>query len=59
MVCTPIKILMDSVDALITPMGLTSDAMNTQFHDKVDSKTLEFNNKSCRLETYENYYRLL
>ena len=35
------KILMDSVDSLITPMELTDDIMNTQFYDKVDGyKTL-------------------
>ena len=35
------RMLMDSVDKLITPMGLTDDVLNTQFYDKVDDyKTL-------------------
>ena len=45
---------MDTLDSLIAPMKLTDDIMNTQFYDKVDDyKTLEYNNKNCRLETYE------
>ena len=48
------KMLMEIVDTLITPMELTDDALNTQFYDKVDDyKTLEYNKKNCRLETYE------
>ena len=47
------KMLMDSVDKLITPMELTDEVLNTQFHDKVnDYKTLEYNFKNCRLEEY-------
>ena len=35
------NIWMDNVDSLITPMEMTDDIMNTQFHDKVDDyKTL-------------------
>ena len=54
---------MDNVDSLITPMELTDDIMNTQFYDKVDDcKTLEYNEKNCRLETYEEsikyYYKV-
>ena len=54
---------MDNVDSLITPMALTGDIMNTQFYDKVDGyKTLEYNKKNCRLETYEEsikyYYKI-
>ena len=30
------KMLMDNVDKLITPMELTDEVLNTQFHDKVD-----------------------
>ena len=30
------KILMTNVDALVTPMGLADEVMNTQFYDKVD-----------------------
>ena len=44
---------MGSVDSLVTPMELTNDIMNTQSYDKVDDyKTLEYNKKNCRLETY-------
>ena len=38
------KVLMDSVDKLITPMGLADEVLNTQFYDTVnDCKTLEHN----------------
>ena len=48
------KMLMANVDKLITPVELTDEVLNTQFYDKVDDyKTLEFNKKNCRLETYE------
>ena len=48
------KMLMDNVGKLITPMELTDEVLNTQFYDKVDDyKTLEYNKKNCRLETYE------
>ena len=41
------KMLMDNVDKLITPMELTDEVVNTQFHYKVnDYKTLEYNLKS-------------
>ena len=30
------KMLMDNVDKLITPMGLTDEVLNTQFYDTVD-----------------------
>ena len=55
---------MDNVDSLITPMELTDDIMNTQFYDKVDDyKTLEYNKKTCRLDTYEEsityYYNIV
>ena len=47
------KMLLDNVDKLITPMELTDDDLNTQFYYKVDDyKTLEYNPKNCRLETY-------
>ena len=40
------KVLMDSVDKLITPMELPGEVLNTQFYDKVnDYKTLEYNFK--------------
>ena len=45
------KVLIDSVDKLITPMELTDEVLNRQFHDTVeDYKTLEYNKKNCRLE---------
>ena len=45
---------MDNVDKLITPMELTGEVLNTQFYDTVDGyKTLEYNSKNCRIETYE------
>ena len=45
------KILIDNVDKLIIPMGLTYAVLNTQFYDKVDDyKTLEYNKINCRLE---------
>ena len=48
------KILTDNVDLPVTPMELTDGIMNTQFYDKADDyKTLEYNEKICRLETYE------
>ena len=48
------KMLIGKVDKLITPMELTDEVLNTQFYDKVDDyKTLEYNKKNCRLETYE------
>ena len=48
------KMLIENVDKLITPMELTDEVLNTQFYDKVDDyKTLEYNKKNCRLETYE------
>ena len=38
------KMLMDNVDKLITPMGLTDEVLNTQFYDNVnDYKALEYN----------------
>ena len=38
------NMLMDSVDKLITPMGLTDEVLNTQFYDKAnDYKTLGCN----------------
>ena len=54
---------MNNVDSLITPMKLTDEIMNTQLYDKVDDyKTLEYNKKNCRLETYEekltDHYKL-
>ena len=43
--------LVDTVDKLITPMELTDEVLNTQFHDKVDDyKTLEYNFENCILE---------
>ena len=40
------KLLMDSVDKLITPMELTDEVLNTQFYYKVNVyKTLEYNLK--------------
>ena len=40
------KMLVDNVDKLITPMGLTDEVLNIQFYDKVnDYKTLEYNLK--------------
>ena len=46
-----IKILTDNVDKLIIPMEITGGALNTQFHDKADDhKTLQYNDKNCRLE---------
>ena len=48
------KMLIENVDKRITPMKLTDEVLNTQFYDKVDDyKTLEYNKKNCRLETYE------
>ena len=48
-----LKMLMDSVDKLITPMELTDEVLNTQFYDNVnDYKTLEYNLKNCRLEEH-------
>ena len=45
---------MDNVDKLIAPIELTDKVLNTQFYDKADDyKTLEYNKKNCRLETYE------
>ena len=47
-----LKMLMDNVDKLITPMELTDEVFNTQFYYKVnDYKTLRYY-FSCRLETY-------
>ena len=46
------KILMDSVDSLITPMELTDAITNTQFHGKVDGyKTLEHNTKELQIRS--------
>ena len=40
------KVLIDNVDKLITPLELTDEVLNTQFHDKVhDYKTLECNQR--------------
>ena len=48
------KMLIDTGDKLITPMGLTDEALNTQFHDKVgDSKTLHYNERGFRLEEHQ------
>ena len=46
------KILVDTGDKLIIPMGLTDEVLNTQFYDKVEYKTLQYNLKKCRLEAY-------
>ena len=44
------KVLIDTVDKLITPTELTDEALNTQFHDKVnDYKTLEYNKKELQI----------
>ena len=46
-----LKVLIDNVDKLITPMELTGEVLNTQFCYKVeDYNTLEYNKKSCILE---------
>ena len=38
------KLLVDTVDKLITPMELTDEVLNTQFYNKVeDYKTLQYN----------------
>ena len=48
------KMLMGNVGKLITPMELTDEVLNTQLYDTVnDCRTLEYNLKNCRLETYE------
>ena len=48
-----LKISNDNVDKLIIPMELTDEALNTQFHDKVDDyKTLQYNETNCSLEEY-------
>ena len=48
------KMLMGNVDKLFTPIELTDEILNTQFYYKVnDYKTLEYNLKKSRLETYE------
>ena len=42
---------MISVGKLVTPMELTDELLSTQLYDKVEEyKTLEENNKNCRLE---------
>ena len=47
------KMLVGNVDKRITPMELTGEVLNTQFYDKVnDYKTLAYDKKNCRLETY-------
>ena len=46
-----LKVLIDNVDKLITPMEWTGEVLNTQFCYKVeDFNTLEYNKKSCILE---------
>ena len=48
------KVLIENVDKPITPMGLTDEVLNTQFHYKVNGyKTLGYNKQNCILETYE------
>ena len=52
------KMLSATGDKLFTPMGLTDEVLNTQFHDKVDDdKTLHYNETSCRLEGYVEQYQ--
>ena len=48
------KVLIDKVDKLIAPMGLTGEALNkTQFYDNVeDYNALEHNKTNCRLDEY-------
>ena len=47
------KVLIENVDKLIIPMEMTDEVLNTQFYDTVgDYKTLEYNQKNCRLEEY-------
>ena len=42
-----LKILVDTVDKLITPMELTDEVLNTQFYDKAEEhKTLQYNVKN-------------
>ena len=58
-----LKMLIDTGDKLITPMELTDEVLNTQFHDKVDDfKTLQYNETNCRLEEYvekdKNQYKM-
>ena len=55
---------MTNGDALITPMELTDEVMNTQLYDKVDDyKPFECNKSNCILETYEeritDHYKIL
>ena len=48
------KILINSIDKLISPMTLTEEVLRTQFYDKVDEyNTLEYTKQSYRLENCE------
>ena len=48
-----LKMLIDTGGKLITPMELTDEVLNTQFHYRVDDyKTLPYNETNCRLEEY-------
>ena len=51
--------LLDTGDKLITPMELTDEVSNTQFHDRVDDyKTLQYNERNFRLEAYVEKYKI-
>ena len=44
------KMLIDTGGKLTTPMELTDEVLNTQFHDKADDdKTLHCNERNCGL----------
>ena len=47
-----LKMLIDIGDKLIIPMELTDEVLNTQFYDKVEYKTLQYNITNCRFEEY-------
>ena len=45
-----LKVLIDKVDKLITPMELTDEVLNTQFYYKVNGyKTLGYNLKQLQI----------
>ena len=47
------KVLIDTGGKLITPLQLTDEVLNTQFHYRVDDcKALGYDFENCRLEEY-------